>query len=154
MLHIYIDGDACPVKKEVYRVAERFGLRVTLVANSKMWYPDDERIDFVLVENKFDAADQWIEKEVQKGDVVITNDIPLADAVIKKEAAVITPNGKSFTKHNIGAALAHRELMERLRETTDIGGGPPPFEKSDRSRFLQRLDLTIKQIQRGEEITY
>lgn len=151
MLCLYIDADACPVKQEAYRVAERFGLRVVLVANKAMRVPNEDWIELVIVEGSFDAADDWIEEHAEARDIVVTSDIPLASRCLKKGAWVLAPDGRPFTVNNIGSLMASRELMARLREWGDVGGGPPPFEKSDRSRFLMALDETIKRIQRGED---
>ena len=145
---IYVDADACPVKQEVYRVAKRFDLPVVVVANTPIRVPDEDQIEFVLVEGKFDAADDWIVERVERDDIVVTTDIPLASRSIKKGARVITPTGLEYTPNNIGSAMANRELMSRLRETGVIAGGPAPCEKSDRSRFLYVLDETIKRIMR------
>ncbi|CAN5336988.1 YaiI/YqxD family protein [soil metagenome] len=144
MTTIYIDADACPVKQEVYRVAERFGLKVILVANKRMFVPDADWISFELVDGKFDAADDWIADHVIANDVVVTSDIPLAGRCLKKDAAVIAPGRKIYTKANIGEAMASRELMSRLRDSGDISGGPAPFEKSDRSWFLHQLDQILR----------
>lgn len=148
MLHIFIDADACPVKQEVYRVAKRCHLDVTLVANSWMRIPDDQGIVLKVVGDGFDAADDWIAEHAEAHDIVITADIPLAGRCLKKEAQVIGPSGKPFTENNIGDALATRELMAELRDAGEIGGGPPPFQKRDRSNFLQQLNEVIQFIRR------
>jgi uncharacterized protein len=148
LLHIYIDADACPVKKEVYRVAERCQLKVTLVANSWMRIPADPRISLVVVGDAPDEADDWIAEHVETLDIVITADIPLANRCIEAGARVIGSNGKPFTAANIGQAVATRDLMSDLREAGEVTGGPPPFEKRDRSRFLQQLDQVIQSIRR------
>ena len=148
---IYIDADACPVKQEVYRVAERHGLSVVLVANSSMAIPKAPWIELVLVDKRGDAADDWIVERVAPGDVVVTQDILLAERCLKERGArPIAPNGKAFTAANIGEALARRELMERLRQWGGQEGGPAPFTKGDRSRFLQTLHETIVQLQRDQ----
>lgn len=149
---IYIDADACPVKQEVYRVAQRFGLKVILVANKRLFVPEEPWIEFQLVEGKFDAADDWIAEHVEAGDIVITSDIPLADRCLRKDAAVIAPGRKVYTKANIGEAMASRELMSRLRDMGAVSGGPPPFEKSDRSWFLHQLDQIIRGIMKEREL--
>ncbi len=144
---IYIDADACPVKSETYRVAKRFKLKVVLVANSQMRIPDADWVTLVQVEKKWDAADNWIADEVVANDVVITNDILLAERCIKeKKAHPITPDGTLYSMNNIGEALARRELASRLREWGGPESGPPPFTKGDRSRFLQTLHLTVERI--------
>lgn len=148
MLQIYIDADACPVKPEVFRVAQRYGLQVTLVTNSWMRTPNDPRITLEVVEDGFDAADDWIVQQVQSDDIVITADILLAGRCLEKQAHVIGTTGKPFTEDNIGQAIATRDLMEDLRHTSEITGGPPPLTQRDRSRFLQQLDNTIQAIRR------
>ena len=148
MLHIFVDADACPVKGEVYRVADRCRLEVTLVANSWMRVPNERWITLVVVEDGFDAADDWIVEHVQPYDIVVTADVPLADRCLKKGAHAIGPTGKPFTEDNIGDSLATRNLLAELREAGEITGGPPPLKKSDRSRFLQKLDEAIQTIRR------
>ena len=148
MLHIYIDADACPVKQEVYRVAGRYRLEVTLVANSWMRIPKEKWITLEVVDSGFDAADDWIVEKVQPLDVVITADVPLASRCIKAGARVIGTTGKPFTDDNIGQAVATRNLLGELRGAGEITGGPPPLQKSDRSRFLQKLDEVIQSIRR------
>ncbi|UEM05839.1 YaiI/YqxD family protein [Skermanella rosea] len=149
MLHIYVDADACPVKDEVYRVAERYRLKVTLVANSPFRVPFDERIRLVVVSGSFDAADDWIAENCGEGDIVVTADIPLASRCLKMGARVIGSTGKPFTDATIGQALAGRELSQHLRESGLITGGPAPLGKQDRSRFLQQLDQDIQAIRRS-----
>lgn len=148
MLHIFIDADACPVKQEVYRVARRYGLKITLVAGSCMRVPDDDKIDIQIVDQNPDAADNWIVEHIDANDIVITADIPLAARCLEKGAYVIGPTGRPFTGDNIGTALATRNLLSELREFGQITGGPPPFDKKDRSRFLRQLDDTINAIRR------
>lgn len=149
MLHIYIDADACPVKEEVYRVARRYQLTVTLVANSRMRLPTDARVTLQIVDGGLDAADDWIAAAVVAGDIVISNDIPLAARCLAKAAKVLAPNGKPFTADNIGDALATRNLLAELRGGGDQLGGPPPFMPRDRSRFLQSLDTLIQDVRQG-----
>ena len=148
MLHIYVDADACPVKQEVYRVAKRYRLEVTLVANSWMRIPDERWLKLEVVGEGFDAADDWIVEQVQADDIVITADIPLASRCVKAGASVIGTTGKPFTENNIGSALATRDLLSELRGAGEITGGPPPLQKRDRSRFLQTLDEVIQSIRR------
>ena len=148
MLHIFVDADACPVKKEVYRVASRFHLEVTLVANSWMRVPEERWIALEVVKDGLDAADDWIVEQVQNEDIVVTADIPLAGRCIKKGARVIAPTGKPFTEDNIGMAVASRDLMSALRSAGEITGGPPPLTKRDRARFLEQLDNVIRSIRR------
>ena len=143
MITIYVDADGCPVKNEVYRVAKRFGLKVYLVSNSKMGIPQEELVELVIVNERFNAADDWIVEQVRDNDIVVSADIPLAARCLEKEARVIDPRGRVFTKESIGDALANRELMAYLRDMGNMTGGPAPFEKRDRSRFLQRLDDVI-----------
>jgi uncharacterized protein YaiI (UPF0178 family) len=149
LLHIYIDADACPVKQETYHVAERYGLQVTLVANSWMRVPDKKWINLVVVkDNKLDAADGWIAENVCENDIVISGDIPLASRCLQKGAVVLGTTGKEFTDSDIGQALAMRELLSDLREAGTLTGGPAQFQKKDRSRFLQSLDQMIQRIRR------
>ena len=148
MLHIFVDADACPVKQEVYRVARRYGLDITLVANAWMRVPNEQWIVLEVVEDGFDAADDWIVEHVQSHDIVITADIPLASRCLEKGARVIGSTGKPFTEDNIGEAVATRDLLSDLRDTGEITGGPPPLTKRDRSRFLQQLDAVIQSIRR------
>ena len=152
MLHIFVDADACPVKPEVYRVAGRYRLDVTLVANSWMRVPNEQRIILEVVEGGFDAADDWIVAHVQPHDIVVTADIPLASRCLKEGARVIGPTGKPFTEDNIGQAVATRDLLSELRSAGEITGGPPPLKKRDRSRFLQQLDGVIQSIRRKHPI--
>jgi len=148
MLDLYIDADACPVKAEIYRVAERYGLKVFVVANNWMRVPDDPRIELVTVADGLDVADDWIAERAGTGDIVITADIPLAARCIKNGARAIGSSGKPFTEDSIGDVLATRNLMTELRETGEIQGGGRPFSKQDRSRFLQALDTAIQAIKR------
>ena len=151
MLHIFVDADACPVKEAVYRVAGRYGLEVTLVANSRMRIPGEKRISLEVVAGGFDAADDWIAEHVQPLDIVVTADILLADRCLRQGAQVIGPTGKPFSEDNIGQAIASRELLSVLRATGEMTGGPPALQKRDRSRFLQQLDNMIQSIRRRKE---
>jgi uncharacterized protein YaiI (UPF0178 family) len=148
MTAIYVDADACPVKAEVYRVAERYGLKVYVVANSYINVPRDPRIERVVVTDSFDAADNWIAEHAGAGDIVITADIPLADRSLKKGAAVIGNTGLPFTTSSIGMAMASRELLSGLRAMGEATGGPKPMTQRDRSRFLSALDETIQRVSR------
>lgn len=148
MLHIFIDADACPVKAEVFRVAGRYGLNVTLVANSWMRIPNERRIKLEVVKDGFDAADDWIAEHVQTDDIVVTADILLASRCLKKGARVIGTSGKPFTENNIGEVVATRDLLSGLRDAGELTGGPPPLTKRDRSLFLQQLDEAIQSIRR------
>jgi len=149
MLHIFVDADACPVKDEVYRVAERCSLKVTLVVNSWMRIPDNEFIKIEVVGGDLDEADDWIADQAQAHDIVITGDILLAQRCLQKQVRVIGTTGKSFTEESIGDAVATRNLMAELREGGEITGGPAPFNKKHRSQFLQELDQVIQSIRRN-----
>ena len=148
MPEIFIDADGCPVKQEVYRVAQRYGLRVTLAANSWMQIPGGDWIELVVVEGQLDAADDWIVEHVSENDIVISGDIPLASRCLEKGALVLGTRGHQFTEDSIGEALAGRELLSHLRELGTMTGGPAPIEKQDRSRFLQRLDEMVQAVRR------
>ena len=148
LLNIYVDADGCPVKEEVYRVARRHGLAVTVVANARMRIPEDNRFTLVVVGDRFDAADDWIVERCVGDDLVITGDIPLASRCLKQGAVVLDHRGGLFTEDNIGDALANRELLSHLRNLGNITGGPPPFDARDRSRFLHRLDESIRAVRR------
>ncbi len=147
---IYIDGDACPVKEEVYRVARRHGVKVFVVANAIMRVPSEELIELVVVRGGFDMADDWIVERVGERDLVITSDIPLAGRSLEKGARVLGPKGNAFTEDSIGDALATRALLDMLRQGGTMTGGPAPFAKEDRSRFLAKLDETLHAIKRGK----
>ncbi len=150
MTDIYVDADACPVKDEVYRVAGRYGLKVYLVSNAPLRVPLHVAAERIVVGDAPDAADDWIAERAAAGDVVVTNDIPLAARSIRKGARVVAPNGRVFTEASIGNALATRDLMTHLRDTgTVTGGGPPPLKPADRSRFLSALDQAIVAAQRS-----
>ena len=148
MLDVYVDGDACPVKDEVYRVAARHDLKVFVVSDGPLRAEAKGRVEFVRVRQGFNAADDWIADRVGEGDIVVTSDIPLADRCLKKRARVVAPNGRGFTEDSIGEAMAKRELMDQLRQMGAITGGPAPFAPADRSRFLGRLEDTIQAIRR------
>jgi uncharacterized protein YaiI (UPF0178 family) len=150
LLHIFVDADACPVKPEVYRVAGRYRLDVTLVANARMRVPNERWITLEVVGDGIDAADDWIVEHVQTHDIVVTSDIPLASRCLKEGACVLRPTGKLFTENNIGDAVATRDLLTELRSAGEITGGPPPLQKRDRSRFLQQLDEVIQSIRRTQ----
>ena len=150
---IYIDADACPVKPEVYRVAERHvlkgaALKVFVVSNSPIAVPREPWIERVVVGAGMDAADDWIAERAGHGDVVVTADVPLASRGVKAGAAVIAPNGKAFDADSIGMALATRNLLHELRGAGEITGGPKPFTPRDRSDFLSALDRAIVRIKR------
>ena len=144
MPQIYVDADACPVKDEVIRVAERHGLMVHLVSDGGIWPQPSPMIQVIVVPQGPDAAADWIAEHISPGDIAITSDIPLADRCLKKGASAIQPNGRIFSPDSIGMAVATRDLMAGLREIGQITGGPPPFAKTDRSRFLQALETAIQ----------
>ncbi len=150
MLDILVDADACPVKQEVYRVAERHRLRVILVSNSSMFRPQKDWIELVVVGTHLDAADDWIAEHAGLDDIVISGDVPLAARCLERGALVLGPAGHAFTQDNIGEALATRDLLFHLREIGTMTGGPAPFQKKDRSRFLQRLDEMIHAVRRSK----
>ena len=147
---IFVDADACPVKEEVYRVAQRYGIKVTLVSNAWLRAPKEEWLELVIVDGELDAADSWIIEHVAKNDIVVSADIPLASECLKKGVRVLGPRGRPFTEDSIGAALATRELMSHLRDMGEMTGGPPPFQKRDRSQFLQALGRMMQAIRRGK----
>lgn len=148
--HLYVDADACPVKAESVKVAERHGLPVVFVSNAWLAVPRAPRVRVQVVSGAFDAADDWIVEQARRHDVVITADIPLAARCLKLGAHVLGPSGKAFTADNIGNALATRELMADLR-AYGAGGGPPPFAPKDRSRFLEALERVVREAKRGRE---
>ncbi|KLI62968.1 YaiI/YqxD family protein [Aurantiacibacter marinus] len=146
---ILVDADACPVKDEIYRVADRFKAHVRVVSNAAFRVPVSERVKRVIVSDSFDAADDWIADNATTRSVVITADILLAERCLKAGAAVLAHNGKPFDTASIGSAVATRAIMADLRSGMDgIGGGPPPFSKADRSRFLQSLDRVLTTLAR------
>jgi len=145
---IYVDADACPVKDEVYRVAERYGIGVIVVANSWMRVPRMRRVTLEVVEEGLDGADDWIVEHVSAVDIVVSADIPLAARCIGRGAQVVSPKGRRWTENNIGEAVATRDLLTDLRASGERTGGPPPFGKRDRSRFLERLDEVINAVRR------
>ena len=141
---ILIDADACPVKDEIYRVAERFQAEVRVVSNAPFRIPPSPRVKRVVVSDSFDAADDWIAEAADARSVVVTGDILLAERCLKAGARVLKHNGEEFTAASIGGAIATRAIMADLRAGMDgIGGGPAPFGKADRSRFLQALDRVM-----------
>ncbi len=149
MLHLFIDGDGCPVKEEAYRVADRYQLQVTVVANKALQVPNNSRTRMIVVRSgHLDAADDWIVEQVTTHDIVVTADILLADRCVKKQARVLSPKGEEFTEDSVGDAVATRELMQTLRQMGESKGGPAPMEKKDRSKFLGKLDQVIQSIQR------
>lgn len=145
---ILVDADACPVKEEIYKVAFRHEVPVTIVSNSHLRIPQHPLLQRVVVSDGFDAADDWIAEQSAPGAVVITADILLADRCLKAGADVIAPTGKRFTANSIGAAVAMRAIMADLRAGGDAIGGPAPFAKADRSRFLSALDEALVRLSR------
>jgi uncharacterized protein YaiI (UPF0178 family) len=148
-IHIYVDADACPVKDEIYRVAARHRVPVTVVAVGFIRVPQDPLIERIAAGDGPDAADDWIAERAGTGDVVVTADIPLASRCIKAGAQVIAPNGRTFTEQDIGMTLAVRNLMHDLRSAGETTGGPRPFGTRDRSAFLSALDQAIRRLQRA-----
>ena len=148
MIRILVDADACPVKDEIYRVALRHGAAVVVVSNARLRIPDHPLLTRQVVSDAFDAADDWIAEQAGNATIVVTADILLADRALKAGAAVIAPNGRPFTTASIGSAIATRAIMADLRAGGDVIGGPPPFQKSDRSRFLSALDEALVRLAR------
>lgn len=146
---ILVDADACPVKEEIYRVAFRRGVAVRVVSNARIRIPEHPLVERVVVSGAFDAADDWIAETADSSSVVITADILLADRCLKTGATVIGPTGKPFTNASIGSAIATRAIMADLRAGGEAVGGPAPFARADRSRFLQALDEALVRIARG-----
>jgi hypothetical protein len=146
---IYVDADACPVKAEVYKVAERHGIAVHVVANAAIAVPRDPMVTRVVVPEGPDAADDWIAERAGRGDIVVTADVPLAGRCVRAGATVIAPNGRALTDDTIGMALATRNLMDELRSAGQTTGGPKPFTPRDRSAFLSALDLAIVRLKRA-----
>jgi uncharacterized protein len=148
MLILYVDADACPVKDEIYRVARRYAMKVTVVANAPLRVPTDPLVELV-VRPGFGAADDWIAEQVGPGDIVITADIPLAARCLAREGRVLDPKGRPFTDNDIGSALAMRDLKDELRQGGAMMGGPGPMTAKDRSRFLSKLDEVINAVRRA-----
>ncbi|HWH22765.1 MAG TPA: YaiI/YqxD family protein [Allosphingosinicella sp.] len=148
-LRILVDADACPVKEEIYKVAFRHEVPVILVSNSYFRIPSHPLVKREVVGSGFDAADDWIAEFASERTVVITADILLADRCVKAGAQVIAPSGRAFTASSIGSAVATRAIMADLRAGGDVVGGPAPFSKSDRSRFLQALDQALVRLKRA-----
>jgi uncharacterized protein YaiI (UPF0178 family) len=146
---ILVDADACPVKAEIYRVAERHGLKVSIVSNAPIAVPRDPLVERVVVAEGMDKADDWIAERARPGAVVVTADIPLASRAVKAGASVLGPTGRAFTEDSIGMTLATRNLMDDLRSAGAVTGGPKPFSPRDRSAFLSALDLAIVRLKRA-----
>lgn len=149
MVEIYVDADACPVKDEVERVATRHQLKTYMVCDGGIRPSPNPLLQLVVVTQGADAADDWIADHIGKADICITNDIPLAGRCLKQGAFALKPNGENYTDDSIGMALATREIMQGLRETGEITGGPRPFSKADRSKFLDRLEVTVQAAKRA-----
>ncbi len=152
MLDIFVDADACPVKQEIFRVAKRYGLKVILVSNSWMRTPESSWLELIVVDKGADVVDDWIVEHAGSDDIVISGDIPLASRCLKKGALVLGNTGRPFDEDNIGDVLSVRNLLSDLREQGMITGGPKPFAKKDRSKFLQVLDEMIVKIRRRNGI--
>ena len=149
MTRIFVDADACPVKDEIYRVARRYQLPVSVVANSFMVIPLEPLIERVIVDAGPDVADDWIAGRAQPGDIVVTQDIPLAARCLDAGAQAIGSNGRPFTRDSIGTALAQRGIAEHLRSMGGVTRGPPPFQAADRSRFLSALDEAVNRARKA-----
>ncbi|MCA1961550.1 MAG: YaiI/YqxD family protein [Desulfomonile sp.] len=143
MINIYVDADGCPVKNEVFRVAQRYGLKVYVVADTGMRIPEHELFELIIVNDRFDAADDWIVEHLKENDIAVSADIPLAARCIAKGARTLDPRGRVFNNESVSHALAARDFMAHLRDMGNVTAGPPPFEKRDRSRFLRNLDEVI-----------
>lgn len=150
-LRIYIDADACPVKDEIYKVAARHAVPVTVVAGGFIRVPQDPMIERIAAGAGMDAADDWIAERADASSIVVTADIPLASRCVKAGAQVIAPNGRAFTEDSIGMTLAVRNLMQDLRSSGEVTGGPAPFKPSDRSAFLSALDQAIRRARRAQQ---
>lgn len=151
MISFLVDGDACPVKDEVFRVAKRYGAKVFVVANTRMNLPRDPLFEMVVVaRGALDLADDWIAERADRDSIAVTQDIPLAARCLAKGARALDPRGRVFTEDGIGDALAARELMAQLRDMGDMVGGPKPFEARDRSRFLQSLDTLVQAVLKAQ----
>ncbi len=151
MTQIFVDADACPVKAEATKVAERHDLVITFVANSGMRPSRDPMIRNVVVSGKFDAADDWIVENAAAGDIAVTADVPLAARLVENGVHVLGPTGRPFTPESIGMALAMRNLKQDLREAGEIKGYNPGFTARDRSAFLQALDATVRRAMKASE---
>lgn len=150
MIRLFVDADACPVKDETYRVAERYALPVFVVANTRLNVPRNPRVELKVVTGRFDAADDWIVENITGEDIAITSDIPLAARCLEKGARVIDARGREFTPDSIGDALASREFSAFLRDMGEIGGGPAPFSPRDRSSYLGTLDKVIQALLKNQ----
>ncbi len=149
MADIYVDADACPVRDEAERVAVRHNLKTFMVCDGGIRPSGNPLVELVIVSAGADAADDWIAEHIGPDDICVTNDIPLAARCLEKGAQAIKPNGEMFTENMIGMALANRELMQGLRETGEITGGPRGFSKADRSNFLSQLETAVQKAKRA-----
>lgn len=147
-IRILVDADACPVKDEIVRVAERHGIAAIFVSNAWMRLPMSTMVERIIVAEGPDAADDWIAGEIGSVDICVTQDIPLADRCLKTGARALSPTGRPFTPDNIAMARAVRDLKTHLREIGEMGGGPPAFARADRSRFLEALEQAVQDIRR------
>lgn len=160
MLQLFVDADACPVKEESFRVAARHAMPVFVVTCLQMRDPTRTGVSLIQVKEGPDAADDWIDEHIQAGDICVSDDIPLAGRCVRRGALVITTRGKLYHEGNIGEAIATRDLLERLRSDGTLsaegggrGGGPPPFTKRDRSRFLEQMEQAVRDIKRRNDET-
>ncbi len=148
-VRVFVDADACPVKAEIFRVADRYKLHCFVVSNSLIAVPPSTLIERVVVEAGPDVADNWIAERAVRGDIVITSDVPLAARCVKTGATVLAPTGRSFDEDSIGMSLATRNLMDELRSSGQITGGPKPFGPKDRSAFLSALDTAVVRLRKA-----
>ncbi|MDP6120874.1 MAG: YaiI/YqxD family protein [Rhodospirillales bacterium] len=148
MVDTYVDADACPVKEETIRIATRHGLKTYLVSDGSIRPSQSALVELVIIAQGADAAEDWIANHIQKADICVTNGTPLVARCLDQGALAIKPDGEPFTENGISMALANRELMQGLRESGEITGGPRPFGKSDRSEFLNRLETTVQAAKR------
>lgn len=152
LTRIYVDADGCPVKDEVYKVAQRYQIPVFLVANKPLKIPPNSLFQMIVVSGNFDAADDWIVENTQPKDILVTTDILLADRCLKKSVRALSPKGEEFTEDNIGSKVASRELMQNLRHMGEMRGGPAPMDQRARSNFLGQLDQIIQSIKRQKSL--
>lgn len=152
-IRVFVDADACPVKAEIYRVAERYRLPVLVVSNSLIAIPQTPLVQRIVVEAGPDVADDWIAERAGHGDIVITADVPLAARCVKQSAEVIGPTGRRFDPDSIGMTLATRNLMDELRSAGQMTGGPRPFAQKDRSAFLNALDTAVVRLRKAGFVT-
>ncbi len=149
MPRLFVDGDACPTKNEVYRVAQRHDLKVYVVSRGRLHVPSKGRVEHVRVAAGVDGADDWIAEHCGPGDIVVTADLPLAARCLARGARALAPNGTVFNEESMGEVLATRDLFEHLRQMGLAAGGPPPFSPGDRARFLARLGEAIQALRSG-----